>query len=169
VLIASSQFSTKVGDQKNVLNKLEDLRRISSLDSNRFIDRELYKTFILNRDVYYTAYENIKSKPGSMTPGIKPDTLDGISPTVIDDILSRLKSEVFQFTPGRRLQIPKASGGTRPLTVGNPRDKVVQEVIRMVLEAIYEPCFVPQSHGFRPGKSCHTALRSIFTTFTGCT
>jgi len=169
VLIASSLFSTKVGDQKNVLNKLEDLRRISSLDSNRFIDRELYKTFILNPEMYYTAYENIKSNPGTMTPGIKPDTLDEISPTVIDDIISRLKSEAFQFTPGRRLQIPKASGGTRPLTVGSPRDKLVQEIIRMVLEAIYEPCFVPQSHGFRPGKSCHTALRSIFTTFTGCT
>jgi len=167
VVIASNQFSTKVGDQSNVQKKLEDLRRISSLDTKRIIDRELYKTFLLDPDMYYIAYETIKSKPGSMTPGIKPDTLDEISPKVIDNIISKLRCEVFQFTSG--LNIPKASGGTRPLTVGSPIDKLVQEVMRKVLEAIYEPCFVPQSHGFRPGRSCHTALRSIFTTFTGCT
>jgi len=169
VLIASNQFSTKVGDQSNVQQKLDDLRRISSLDTKRIIDRELYKTFLLNPDMYYIAYETIKSKSGSMTPGLKPDTLDGISPKVIENLISKLRSEIFQFTPGRRFNIHKASGGTRPLTVSSPRDKLVLEVMRTVLEAIYEPCFVTQSHGFRPGRSCHTALRSIINTFTGCT
>ena len=66
---------------------------------------------------------------------------------------------------GRRVMIPKSNGKLRPLTVAPPRDKIVQEVIRMVLEVIYEPVFSPNSHGFRPNRSCHTALRQVKTQF----
>lgn len=100
-----------------------------------------------------------------MTPGITPTTLDGFSIEVIEEIIEKLKDESFSFSPGRRVMIPKASGGQRPLTVAPPRDKIVQEVMRMILEAIFESSFSPNSHGFRPGKGCHSALRQIFTTF----
>ena len=118
-----------------------------------------------NKTLYELAYFKLKSNPGNMTPGIVPTTLDGFSEEVIQDIINSLKNDTFKFSPGRRVQIPKASGGKRPLTVAPPRDKIVQEVMRMLLEAIYESSFSPNSHGFRANMSCHTALRQIFTTF----
>lgn len=94
-----------------------------------------------------------------MTPGVTPETLDGISNTKIESLSQALRDESFTFGPSRRVQIPKASGGTRPLSVASPMDKIVQEAMRLVLEAIYEPIFKDCSHGFRPNKGCHTALQ----------
>ncbi len=124
---------------------------------------------MLDPGLYLVAYQKLRSKPGSMTPGITPTTLDGMSLDEIYKIIESLRSEKFQFTPGRRIHIQKSSGKSRPLTIGNPRDKLVQEGIRLVLEAIYEPIFLPCSHGFRPKRSPHTALRTVFSTFVGCT
>jgi retron-type reverse transcriptase len=152
-----------------VLKRLESLRKRSQNNPDKIIDRNLYKDFILDPRMYLAAYQKLKSKPGSMTPGITPTTLDGMSMDEIMNIVLRLRDESFQFTPGRRIYIPKPLGDKRPLTIGNPRDKLVQEVIRLVLEAIYEPLFLPCSHGFRPKFSCHSALREIFTKFVGCT
>ena len=120
---------------------------------------------MFNAKLFEIAYNRLKSKPGNMTPGITPTTLDGFSLKIINEIIEKLKDESFRFSPGRRVSIPKASGGLRPLTVASPRDKIVQEVMRMILEAIFEPRFSPHSHGFRPGRGCHTALKQIFTTF----
>jgi group II intron reverse transcriptase/maturase len=120
---------------------------------------------MLNPRMFEIAYHKLKSNPGMMTPGINPTTLDGFSHEAIMEIIQELRSGRFRFSPGRRVQIPKANGGLRPLTVAPPRDKIVQEVIRMILEAIFEPTFSDLSHGFRPGRSCHTALRSILTKF----
>jgi retron-type reverse transcriptase len=79
-----------------------------------------------------------------------------------------MKDNSFQFKPGRRIMIPKSDGvSKRPLTIAPPRDKVVQEVMRMLLEAIFEPTFSNNSHGFRPNRGCHTALRQIKTQFVG--
>jgi group II intron reverse transcriptase/maturase len=103
-----------------------------------------------------------------MTPGIDPRTLEGISSEVIDNLISQLRSESFSFSPGRRIQIDKANGGKRPLTIGYPKGKLVQEVIRLVLEAIYEPVLTGNSFLIRPNKGCHTALRYVFTKFKGC-
>ena len=169
VTILSRYYSTGTGRTVNVLKKLDDLRKRSLNYPNDIIDRKLYRDFLLSPTMYQAAYYKIRSKPGSMTPGITPATLDGISMDEINKIIDSLKSEKFKFTPGRRIYIPKKSGKLRPLTIGNPRDKLVQEVIRMVLEAIYDPLFLATSHGFRKGYSCHTALRSIFTGFVGCT
>jgi group II intron reverse transcriptase/maturase len=81
-----------------------------------------------------------------------------------------MKDGTFQFKPGRRVQIPKpGSTKTRPLTVASPRDKIVQEVMRMILEVIFEPTFCDNSHGFRPNRGCHTALRQVKTQFGGAT
>jgi nicotine oxidoreductase len=169
-LLQSRFINTATGSGINVLNRLDDLRKYSMKHPDKKIDRNLYKTFILNSTFYLAAYEKLKSKPGSMTPGINPSTLDGMSLDEIKEIINSLRDESFKFFPGRLKNISKGKGlGTRPLVVGNPRDKLVQEVIRMVLEAIYEPLFHDNSHGFRPNRSCHSALRTIFTEFVGTT
>jgi retron-type reverse transcriptase len=85
----------------------------------------------------------------------------------VEDTITDLKTGKFQFHPGRRIQIPKANGKTRPLTIAPPRDKIIQEVMIMILEAIYEPTFSDNSHGFRPNRSCHSALRQVKTQFGG--
>lgn len=115
--------------------------------------------------IYEIAYDKLKSNPGNMTQGINPTTLDGISHETIVNIINQIKSDRFKFSPGRRVKIPKSSGGTRPLTVASPLDKLVQEVMRMILEAIFESTFSTASHGFRPGRGCHTALREIKSKF----
>lgn len=167
--LISRKLSTGTGRTNNVLKRLDSLKERSLKNPDKIIDRNLYRDFILDPRMYLVAYQKIKSKPGSMTPGITPTTLDGLSMKEIENIIDRLTDESFQFTAGRRIYISKDSGKKRPLTIGNPRDKLVQEVIRLVLEAIYEPLFLPCSHGFRPKFSCHTALREIFTKFVGCT
>src|ERR1700688_5063343 len=126
--------------------------------------KDIY-SLLYNQRLYEIAYQNLKSKPGNMTPGLTPTTLDGFSAEVIYSIIASMKDQSFKFKPGRRIQIQKASGGTRPLTIAPPRDKVVQEVLRMIMEVIFEPTFSNSSHGFRKGKSCHTALKEIRTKF----
>lgn len=121
---------------------------------------KIYK-MMYDHNLYEIAYNNLKSNPGNMTPGITPTTLDGMSTEVINDIICSLKDESFKFSPGRRVYIPKANAKIRPITIAPPRDKLVQEVMRMILEVIFEPTFTDFSHGFRTGKSCHTALKDI--------
>jgi group II intron reverse transcriptase/maturase len=116
-------------------------------------------------DLYIVAYERIKSKPGNMTPGTDGATIDGWSLRAIWEIIQEMRSEQFQFKPVRTEYIPKSNGKMRKLGIPSTRDKVVQEVIRKILEAIYDspygPYFRDTSHGFRPNRSCHTALREI--------
>lgn len=130
------------------------------MNSNFVVTEKLYR-LLYDRRLHQAAYEKLKSKPGNMTPGIVPTTLDGMSNDVLDDIVNKLRDNTFEFQPGRRVNIPKANGKMRPLTVAPPRDKIVQESIRMILEAIYEYSFSPDSHGFRPNRSCHSALRDL--------
>jgi len=167
--LQSNILNTATGGGKNVFKKIDDLKNYSKNNPHKIIDRDLYKQFVLNPTMYLASYQKLRSKPGSMTPGINPTTLDGMSMNEIMKIIESLKDESFQFTPGRLHIIPKKSGGTRPLVVGNPRDKLIQEIIRMILEAIFEPLFYDNSHGFRSFRSCHTGLRYIFTKFTGTT
>lgn len=156
--------SSAAGDPSTVKSdataKLRRLGKICLEDPNYIVKDSIYK-FMYNSRLYEIAYHNLKSNPGNMTPGIIPTTLDGFSSDTLAKIIDSLKNQTFNFNPGRRIQIPKASGGTRPLTIAPPRDKIVQEVIRMILEVIYEPMFSKSSHGFRNGKSCHTALKEI--------
>lgn len=168
VLTFLRQHSTGTGCSINALARLRDLRNRSEDYPYLPIDRDLYKSFILNKDMFLIAYNRLKSKQGMMAPGISPLTLDGLSTEFIDSLIAQLRSEEFAFTPGRRIMIDKASGGQRLLTKGDPREKLVQEVMRLVLEAIYEPLFKETSFGFRPKLGCHSALRHVFTKFTGC-
>ena len=158
------QFSTSAGSSSTVsTDGLEKIRKIAMLSKSnpKFIFRDKLYKILYDREIFQIAYDKLKSKPGNMTPGILPTTLDGLSIEVIDEITNSLRKGTFRFQPGRRVQIPKANGKMRPLTIAPPRDKLVQEVMRMILEAIYEPTFLENSHGFRPGKSCHSALKMI--------
>lgn len=116
-------------------------------------------------EMYQIAYSKLKSNPGNMTPGITPETLDGISMEWVTETIAKISNQSFNFSPGRRVLIPKANGKMRPLTVAPPRDKIVQEVLRMILEAVFEPTFSENSHGFRPARSCHTALKQVRSQF----
>jgi group II intron reverse transcriptase/maturase len=96
-----------------------------------------------------------------MTPGTTPETVDTMSLEKIDRIIGVLRREAYRWSPVRRTYIPKKSGKLRPLGIPTGSDKLVQEVVRSLLEAYYEPQFSPHSHGFRPNLGCHTALGEI--------
>ena len=126
------------------------------------IYRQLY-----NRNLYLRAYGRLYSNQGAMTKGTTAETVDGMSLAKIDQIIDALRYERFRWTPVRRVNIPKPNGTTRPLGIPTWTDKLLQEVLRMILEAYYEPQFSDRSHGFRPGRGCHTALSNVMETWTG--
>jgi retron-type reverse transcriptase len=121
---------------------------------------DLYRQ-LYNRDLYLRAYAKLYANAGAMTPGATAETVDGMSLAKIDSIIEALRSERYQWTPVRRTYIPKSNGKLRPLGVPSWSDKLLQEVIRTLLEAYYEPQFSTHSHGFRPHRGCHTALQEI--------
>lgn len=148
---ASDPNGDKAG--REITSALDKLRLKSEV---RNIYRVLY-----SEELFMAAYHKIKSKSGNMTPGSDDETLDGISKERIRKIIQSLRDKSFQFKPVRRTYIPKSNGKLRALGIPSPMDKLVQEVMRTILEAIYEGSFKDSSHGFRPGRSCHTAVKSI--------
>lgn len=147
----------------DVLNSLSDK---SKNPEYRF--QRLYRN-LYNPDFYLLAYKNIYANGGSMTPGVNAITIDGMSSQRIAKLIESLKDRSYQPNPARRTYIAKKNNPAkkRPLGIPSGDDKLVQEVIRMLLESIYEPNLSDASHGFRPQKSCHTALTKIQKTFTG--
>ena len=133
-----------------------------------YVFERLYRN-LYNPEFYLLAYQNIAKSQGSMTEGTDGMTLDDMTVGRIERIIASLKDHSYQPNPARREYIPKKSdpNKTRPLGIPSTDDKLVQEVVRMLLEAIYEPTFSCHSHGFRPKRSCHTALSEIKTTFNG--
>jgi retron-type reverse transcriptase len=127
---------------------------------------QLYRQ-MFNKDMYLLAYGNIYSNHGAMTPGASTETADSMSEEKTGQIIGLMRSERYRFSPARRVYIPKKNGKLRPLGLPSWSDKLVGEVIRLLLEAIYEPGFSDRSHGFRKGRGCHTALREIRDTWTG--
>jgi group II intron reverse transcriptase/maturase len=145
--------------------KLGKLRELNTEYTNHINTKIL--DLMCDVDILIAAYTKIKSAPGNMSPGLDSETLDGIDKAWFAKLQKDLRTNAFQFRPARRLEIPKANGkGTRPLGIASPRDKIVQGAMLLVLEAIFEPSFSTHSHGFRPGKSCHSALGEIKRTFT---
>jgi retron-type reverse transcriptase len=128
--------------------------------------RELYRQ-LFNPQLYLLAYGRIYANQGSMSPGTSQETVDGMSQAKIDRIIDAMRHERYRFSPVRRVHIPKPGGRTRPLGLPNWSDKLVGEVVRLLLEAYYEPTFSDRSHGFRPRRGCHTALREVANTWTG--
>ncbi|RMB84893.1 maturase [Streptomyces shenzhenensis] len=117
--------------------------------------------------MYLLAYGRIYANHGAMTPGVTSETVDGMSQRKIDRIIEVMRHEHYRFRPVRRVHIPKKNGKMRPLGLPTWSDKLVGEVVRLLLEAYYEPTFSDRSHGFRPRRGCHTALREVDHTWTG--
>lgn len=146
---------------ENVLNSLSKHSKNSGYKFER-----LYR-ILFNREMYLMAYQKIYANEGNMTKGSDGQTIDSMSLKRIGDLIESLKDESYMPNPSRRTYIPKKTGKMRPLGIPSFIDKLLQEVIRMILEAIYEGYFEETSHGFRPDRSCHTALSKIQGTFTG--
>jgi len=127
---------------------------------------ELYRQ-LFSKSLYLLAYGNIYSNQGAMTPGACDETADGMSEARIGEIIEQMRGERYRFAPVRRVYIPKKNGKLRPLGLPSWSDKLVGEVVRLLLEAYYEPSFSDRSHGFRKGRGCHTALREVQNTWTG--
>ena len=142
------------------------LQAVQKMGEKRIPLTRVYRS-LFSEDLFLAAYDKIARNRGALTVGTENDTADGMSRERIQRIIEKLRNERFNFRPARRIQIPKKSGGTRPLGIPNFTDKLVQEVLRMVLEAYYEPRFRDSSHGFRPGRGCHTALANLQYKFKG--
>ena len=151
--------------QKPTMEILEQIKQNSKNNENEVFTR-LYR-YMLRPDLYYIAYSNLYANSGASTKGVDDDTADGFGEDKINKIIKALSDESYSPKPVRRTYIAKANGKQRPLGIPTFTDKLVQEVLRMILEAVYEPIFLDCSHGFRPKRSCHTALQSIKKGFNG--
>lgn len=148
-------------EPKTVLKNLSEKSK-----QNDYKFQRLYRN-LYNPEFYYLAYRNIRTSQGSMTPGSDGTTIDGFSEKRIEQMISSLKDFTYKPNPAKRVYISKKNSiKKRPLGIPSSSDKLVQEVVRMILEAIYEPNFDDNSHGFRPKRSCHTALLHIQKKFT---
>ena len=146
---------------ERVLNSLNEHSKDSSYKFER-----LYR-ILFNEELFYVAYQKIASNGGSTTKGSDGRSIDEMSLARIETLIASLKDESYQPHPSRRVHIPKKNGKTRPLGIPAFEDKLVQEVVRMILDASYEGECETTSHGFRPKRSCHTALLHIQKTFSG--
>jgi group II intron reverse transcriptase/maturase len=122
---------------------------------------------LLDPELYLRAYGKIYRNAGATTKGATEETVDGMSLKKIQGIIDLLRREQYHWSPARRREIPKPKGGTRPLGIPSWSDKLVEEVMRSLLEPYYEQQFSAHSHGFRPGRGCHSALREIRRTWKG--
>ena len=141
---------------KPTIEILERMKENSEKNKEEVFTR-LYR-YLLRPDLYFIAYQKLYSNNGAATEGADRDTADGFSETKVEKLIASLADESYCPKPSRRIYLKKPNGKRRPLGIPSFSDKLVQEVLRMVLEAVYEPIFLETSHGFRPGKSCHTAL-----------
>lgn len=146
---------------ERVLKALSDHSQSSDYKYER-----LYR-YLFSEEMFAVAYQRIYAKQGNMTPGTDGKTIDEMSLERIKRLIVSLKDESYQPHPARRVYIPKKNGKKRPLGIPSFEDKLVQEVVRLLLEAIYEGHFEGTSHGFRPHRSCHTALGMIQKSFAG--
>lgn len=140
----------------------EILERIakSSKEHKDGVFTRLYR-YLLREDIYYAAYQKLYANRGATTKGIDDDTADGFSDAYVKKLIDELKDGIYRAKPVRREYIPKKNGKKRPLGIPTWGDKLLQEVMREILEAYYEPQFSTHSHGFRPNRGCHTALQEI--------
>lgn len=143
---------------------------LNSLESNSKIDgytfKRLYRN-LYNQEFYLKAYSKIYAKAGNMTEGTDGKTIDGMSIERIQNIIESIKNETYKPRPAKRTYIPKKNGSKRPLGIPSIDDKIVQEIVRNILESIFENKFSNNSHGFRPNRSCHTALIQCKQTLVG--
>ena len=156
-LVNSEEYNMKGLERLEVIQKL-------SQKNPKWKHTDLFR-LLRKEDIWIIAYENIKSNKGALTPGIPADTMDGTNLTQLRKLRDSILDESYQFTPVRQTWIPKPDGQKRPLSIPKPNDKIVQEVIRMVLSAIYVPNFDKRSFGFRKGMGVHDALEYVEDNF----
>jgi len=152
------------------LQRLEAIRKLNA--KSEWVNSDLYR-LLFKPELYILAYERIKSKPGNMTPGTDEETIDGFGTGEIQALIEEMRTERYQPKPVRTAHIPKSNGKMRKLGIPCARDKIVQEVVRLILEAIYDSpygaYFRDCSHGFRRSRSCHSALKEIQGKWSGTT
>lgn len=129
--------------------------------------KHLFRIMTSYPDLWMVAYANIHQNAGALTKGVDENTLDGMSTDRVANLISKLKDGSYKPQPVKRVYIPKKNGKMRPLGIPTGDDKLVQEVVRILLAQIYEPVFSDNSHGFRPNRSCHTALTQVRDCWTG--
>ena len=142
------------------------LQALHRLGAKRIPLDRIYR-HLYNPDMYLLAYDRIGRHPGSMTPGVDGNTADGTRLETFEHIIGLMREERYYFKPVKRVYIPKRNGRRRPLGLPRYADKLVQAVLKLMLEAYYEPIFRQSSHGFRPGRGCHTALTHVQRRFQG--
>jgi len=150
---------------KPTMEILEQIEQNSKSNKEEIFTR-LYR-YMLRPDMYYLAYQNLYSNSGSGTKVVDDDTAGGFGEEKIQKIIESLSDETYTPKPARRTYIAKANDKQRPLGIPTFTDKLIHEALRMILEAVYEPVFLDCSHGFRPKRSCHTALKTIKKGFNG--
>jgi group II intron reverse transcriptase/maturase len=128
--------------------------------------KRLYRQ-LFNPQLYLMAYGRIHSNQGAMTPGVTGETVDGMSLAKIEAIIDDLRHERHRWSPVKRVYILKKNGKKRPLGMPTWTDKLIAEVVRLLLEAYYDVQFSDHSHGFRPGRGCHTALSEVANVWKG--
>lgn len=149
---------------RNPIDVLNSLKTKACNESYHY--ERLYRN-LYNEEFFFLAYQNIYASEGNMTAGTDGKTIDGMGMDRVQKLIESMKNHNYQPNPARRTYIEKKNGKKRPLGIPSFDDKLVQEVVRMILESIYEPTFSNLSHGFRPNRSCHTALEQIQAKFTG--
>ena len=160
-----SHISNQSGNSERLMD-LKMIEIVKKWGQRKLPLKRVYRK-ICDKNLYLAAYGKLYANKGSLTPGIDlQDTVDGMSLKQIEQIVTQLKTGTYQWKPVRRVYIKKKNGKLRPLGMPSWNDKMVQEVIRIILEAYYEPQFSKYSHGFRPRRGCHTALAEIRRTWT---
>jgi len=166
---------TKGGSEKTSVKKQGSRSMVNNQNLRMFVQSRLdiYKNdqdkyngiirILADAGFLQFCYMLIKGKPGNMSKGATKETLDGISYEWFVKTADDLKKGGLKFTPARRVMIPKpGKKEERPLGVGAPREKIIQKGMQILLETIYESEFLDCSHGFRPNKSTHSALRPLY-------
>lgn len=151
------------------MQRAEVLQALIRERGSRGLPLERVYRMLFNPELYLIAYAKLYRNDGAMTPGTNGETVDGMSLDKINAIIDDIRHERYRWKPARRIFIPKKNGKMRPLSIPSWSDKLVQEVIRMILAAYYEPQFSDHSHGFREGRGPHTALREVREKWGGTT
>lgn len=145
------------------MSKLEKrliaISKLSKRDT-QWIHKDIFR-ILCQDEIWILAYQNIKSNKGALTPGSTHETMDGISMERLNKLKEEILTEKYKFKPVKRTYIIRPDGRNRPLGLPTANDKIVQEVMRIILEAIYEPIFSKYSFGFRKGFGCHDALKHV--------
>lgn len=164
ISVAETKKNGEVGQLNTFEGNAAEIKNLRCVETNIKSSEKragMIYNDMFNWQNYKNAYEQIKGKEGSMTEGADKETLDGFSIAKIKKIIQSMKDRSFKFKPSRRIEMPKANGKKNIIGIPSPVDNIVQTVVKNILEVIYEPKFQESSHGYRPNRGCHTALREI--------